>query len=135
MTTYLADGNLLIALTVVEHIHHQSALTWFDIDQPGLATCPITQGTLIRFLIRNGHSAADAMEVLEALTSQTWHRFIPDSLAYNRDHLRGVIGHRQVTDAYLTALARHNNLRVATLDKGMAALHPDTTHLIDTTQT
>ncbi len=40
-----------------------------------------------------------------------------------RDHLAGAIGHRQVTDAYLVALARHHHGRLATLDKGLAALH------------
>ena len=39
-----------------------------------------------------------------------------------RDHLAGVIGHRQVTDAYLVALARHHHGRLATLDKGLATL-------------
>ena len=54
MTTLLADGNLLIALTVEDHIHHDRALTWFETVEPVLATCPITEGTLLRFLIREG---------------------------------------------------------------------------------
>jgi predicted nucleic acid-binding protein len=36
-----------------------------------------------------------------------------------------VIGHRQVTDAYLVALARRHGGHVATLDAGLAALHGD----------
>ena len=33
-------------------------------------------------------------------------------------------------DAYLVALARHNDARVVTLDRGLAALHPKHVHLL-----
>ena len=124
MSAFLADGNVLIALSVVEHVHHGLALTWFDDQQPSLATCPITEGTLLRFLLREGQTAVAAMGVLEAIRSEEWHVFWPDSLPFKADHLAGVIGHRQVTDAYLVALAHHNKSRVVTLDRGLAALHP-----------
>ena len=39
--------------------------------------------------------------------------------------------HRQVTDAYLAALAEHHGAVVATLDRGLALLHPDATLLIE----
>jgi predicted nucleic acid-binding protein len=42
----------------------------------------------------------------------------------------GVIGHRQVTDAYLAQLARQHNARLATFDAGLAALHSDVADLI-----
>jgi hypothetical protein len=42
------------------------------------------------------------------------------------------MGHRQVTDAYLAALARRRQGRLATLDKGLAALHPDVAELLST---
>jgi predicted nucleic acid-binding protein len=41
-----------------------------------------------------------------------------------------VIGHRQVTDAYLVALARHHDGRLATFDRGLAALHDDAVELL-----
>jgi predicted nucleic acid-binding protein len=43
VTALLADGNLLIALTVEHHIDHDRALTWFETVEPDLATCPITK--------------------------------------------------------------------------------------------
>jgi len=43
---------------------------------------------------------------------------------------RGVLGHRQVTDAYLAGLARKQKGRLATLDEGLAALHEDVAELI-----
>lgn len=130
MSTFLADGNVLVALTVVDHIHHRAALDWFEAAEPELATCPITEGTLLRFLIREGQTAAAAMALLEVLQKQDWHCFWPDSIPYQARQLRGVIGHRQVTDAYLVALADHNDCQVATLDKGLAALHGERVHLL-----
>lgn len=130
MSPFLADGNVLVALTVVDHIHHETAMEWFERTEPDVATCPITQGTLLRFLIRQGSAARDAVAVLDAMRSQRWHVFWPDAIAFNASHLVGVIGHRQVTDAYLVALAEHHGGRVATLDRGMATLHGDRVHLL-----
>ena len=128
--SFLADANLLIALTVVDHIHHHVALGWFEESEPEVATCPITEGALLRFLIREGSSAADAVAVLDAMRAQRWHSFWPDQIPYEASDLRGVIGHRQVTDAYLVALARHRGMQVATLDRGLAALHGEQVHLL-----
>ena len=132
MNTYLADVNLLVALVVTTHVHHRPAITWFDRSDANLAVCPITEGTLLRFLLREGISAADAMTTLDALRAQPWHRFWPDAIPYVADQLVGVIGHRQVTDAYLVALARHSGGKVVTFDKGLAALHPHDTLLLET---
>jgi uncharacterized protein len=130
VSIYLADGNLLVALTVQDHIHHGIALNWFETVAPDLATCPITEGTLLRFLVREGWRAFDAAAVLDAVRERPWHRFWPDAIPYDTAHLAGVIGHRQVTDAYLVALARHQGGQVATLDKGLAALHGEAVHLL-----
>jgi toxin-antitoxin system PIN domain toxin len=130
VTTFLADGNVLVALSVADHIHHAAAIRWFEHDGPDLATCPITEGTLVRFLVREGISAPDAVAVLEAMRVQRWHRFWPDAIPFEASQLGGVIGHRQITDAYLVALARHHGGRVVTLDRGLAALHGDDVHLL-----
>lgn len=58
--------------------------------------------------------------------------FWPDSLPYDDVPFKGVIGHRQVTDAYLAQLARANNGRLATFDKGLAQSHGDVAELIST---
>lgn len=44
--------------------------------------------------------------------------------------MTGVVGHRQVTDAYLAALVRHRGAQLATFDRALAALHPDVTALL-----
>ena len=130
MTAALADANVLIALTVEDHVHHRQARTWFDGQADGLATCPITQGALLRFLIREGVGLRDALGALRQIQALPQHVFWADEIGFDATVLAGVIGHRQVTDAYLAALARHFGGRLVTLDRGLAAQHPDTAQLI-----
>ena len=131
MTTLL-DANVLIALVVSDHVHHEAAEYWFSGLDNSFATCPITQGSLLRLLIRMGQSATDAQAVVTALGHSTRHEFWPDNISFADFDLQGVIGHRQVTDAYLAQLARANGGRLATFDRGLAALHPDVAELVST---
>lgn len=128
--THLLDGNVLVALVVEDHIHHRPAEAWLGTDRR-FATCPITQGTLLRFLIRNGISASDAASVLQQLTLDERHEFWPDDVGYQEVALTGVVGHRQVTDAYLAHLARSRAAGLATFDQGLAALHGGVAELLD----
>jgi len=123
VTIHLADANVLIAFAVTDHVHHRDAIRWLESQGGQVATCPITQGTLLRFLLREGLSAADATAALDQIVAQTWHVFWPDEIAYQSSTLAGVIGHRQVTDAYLVHLARHFGGALVTLDRGLVALH------------
>jgi len=52
--TALLDANVLTALLVDDHVHHQAAENWFAGMTGKFATCPITQGSLMRLLIREG---------------------------------------------------------------------------------
>jgi toxin-antitoxin system PIN domain toxin len=129
--TVLADSNVLIALAVADHEHHAAARRWFEGLNEPLATCPITQGSLVRFLIREGIAGSAAGRVVEAIQAQDWHRFIPDDVGYDSSMVSLVAGHRQVTDAYLAALATRHDATVATLDRSMAVLHPNSVTLIE----
>lgn len=130
MTTYLLDANVLIALTVEEHEHHDRATTWAT-DISSFAVCPITEGALVRFFIRTGESQATASAVLRAIRERPGYEFWPDALSYADVDLAGVRGHRQVTDAYLAALARsHDSALLATLDEGSASIASDATFLL-----
>lgn len=131
MTTLL-DANVLVALIVSDHIHHDPAESWFTCLEGSFATCPITQGSLVRLLIRRGRTAEDAQAIVTALTRDSRHEFWPDSVSFTDVVLQGVIGHRQVTDAYLAQLARANGGTIATFDRGLAALHQDVTALVPT---
>jgi toxin-antitoxin system PIN domain toxin len=128
MTTLL-DANLLIALAFAEHMHHERAEFWFSQLDDTHATCPITQGALVRHAMRLGDSAPLALRFVRAITALPRHEFWEDDVGFHQIDLRGVVGHRQVTDAYLAGLARHRGGRLATLDRGLAALHPDVTLL------
>jgi uncharacterized protein len=125
--THLLDGNVLVALVDRSHVHHPTAVRWFAAHTGGFATCPITQGTLLRLLLRFGAvaDAAGAVKVLKQLTSHARHTFWADDIGYADVSWVGVLGHRQVTDSYLAGLARHHGGRLATFDRGLAALHID----------
>jgi uncharacterized protein len=125
----LLDANALIALMVSDHVHHEAADAWVATCGQ-LATCPITQGSLIRLLMREGQPAATGVAILTALMSNSRHEFWNDDVPYTDVRLTGVIGHRQVTDAYLAQLARQRRGRLATFDEGLAALHSDVAELI-----
>ena len=126
----LLDANLLIALLVDDHIHHELAERWSRKRGGTFATCPITQGALLRFLVREGASGRDAGRFLGKVLAHERHHFWADDLGYDRVELGAVVGHRQVTDAYLAGLARAHGGRLATLDRGLAAVHPDIVDLI-----
>lgn len=68
--------------------------------------------------------------MITAIANDERHEFWPDQVAYTDVPLAGVIGHRQVTDAYLAQLARTNEGRLATFDQGLAKLHDDVAWLI-----
>jgi toxin-antitoxin system PIN domain toxin len=132
--TALLDANVLIALVITEHVHHDAAAEWLSASDATFATCPITQGSLIRFLVRSGQSAADARDVVGAIENADRHEFWSDSVTFADVEFGGVVGHRQVTDAYLAQLARSRNGQLATLDSGLAHLHRDIAVLIPTGQ-
>lgn len=131
---HLLDANVLIALGDRDHVHHSAARDWFELSgSQGFATCPITQGALMRLLLQRGFPAqGGALEILRAFVVHPSHHFWPDELGYPEIHWDGVIGHRQVTDAYLAALARRRQGRLATFNKGLAALHHEVAELIPT---
>lgn len=129
--TVLLDANALIAVTVVDHVHHDLMEEWFTRRTEPFATCPLTQGALVRFLLRGGATARDAVDLVRGLGAADGHEFWPDELGYDEIDMRGVVGHKQVTDAYLAGLARSRNGRLATLDRALAALHSDVSLLLD----
>lgn len=131
--THLLDANVLIALTNDSHVHHELVESWFSQQHEPFCTCPITQGAAVRQLLRQGASASQAQAVLASVADDPRHVFLPDDLRYAQVDLRGVIGHKQVTDAYLAALARASSAQLITLDIGLAALHPDVAVLLGAT--
>lgn len=132
MSIHLLDRNVLIALTDSAHVHHAPCVDWLGASRTPFATCPITHGTLLGMLLRHEamSSPALAAEVLAALCAHPRHRFWPNDVDYRNLDWRGITGHRRITDAYLAALARSKGGRLLSLDKSLAALHPDVVDLL-----
>lgn len=88
----------------------------------------MTQDALIRFHLRAGVEATAefARLMLESISALPRHQFWPDDASYLDMPTTGIIGHRQVTDAYLVLLAHKHGGSVATMDRALAAVHAGT---------
>lgn len=131
MPVTLLDVNLLVALAWPQHVHHSIAHKWFGRDaRRRWATCPLTQLAFVRIssnpkIIPTAVSPRDAAALLIRIVRMPRHFFWEDDLAVTESTLFRsalLVGHRQVTDAYLIESARRHQGRLATLDAGIADL-------------
>jgi toxin-antitoxin system PIN domain toxin len=131
VSAYLLDTNLLIALAWPQHVHHAKAHEWFQgVGHRGWATCPVTQAAFIRIssnpkIIAAAVTPRAALQVLQKIVAIAGHRFWVDDVAPAEAKIftsAALVGHRQVTDAYLVALVQHHKGRLATFDRGVAEL-------------
>lgn len=122
----LLDINVLVALFTARHLHHDVAHDWFtDNAAAGWASCPITEGGLLRILgnpARAGEHLAlpKLLENLKAFCEHTTHSFWPDTPSLRDDRVFNVEmirGHQQLTDVYLLGLAVVHGGRLVTLDQ------------------
>lgn len=128
--THLLDINVLIALVDPHHAHHETSHRWFaEAGRSDWATCSITESGFVRVLSNPAYPAAPstpvaARERLAQFCGSGGHRFWPDdvSLRDSLDHdvLARLLGHQQVTDFHLAALASRHRGRLATLDGRLA---------------
>jgi hypothetical protein len=134
VTVALLDVNALIALLWEEHPFHKRCAEWLAAEaSAGWATCPITEAGCIRLLSNpaftaNPPSVLSALRVLQAATeSGTNHRFWKDDMPLSALSARWTRGlsHKQVTDAYLLALAIHHKGCLVTFDKKIMSLAGD----------
>lgn len=75
-------------------------------------------------------SAQAAWELLGGFVNHRSHKYWSDAFPFTEVSPFGLTGHRQVTDAWLVELARRRQGKLATLDAGLAALHPDMVTLV-----
>jgi uncharacterized protein len=124
----LLDVNVLVALLDGGHLHHRAATAWLGSHQrTGWASCPLTQNGCIRILSLTSYPnrqppGAVAARLALAL-AEARHEFWPDSLSVlepRRLAWENVLGSRQVTDAYLLALAVQHDGRLVTFDRGVS---------------
>jgi uncharacterized protein len=138
---YLLDVNVLLALSNLEHLHHNAAHRWFEFNhRKGWGTCSVTQLAFVRLmsnpkLAQPKLSPKEALETLEVATNHPSHRFFrepPTGIlgAAMRPCLNGVLTHHGLTDAFLAALAHAHNAQLATFDQGMKRLYGRTIELL-----
>ena len=124
----LLDVNVLVALFSDRHVHHDVAHDWFtDNADAGWASCPMTEGGLLRILgnpARIGQylPLSTLVELLNTFCENSRHEFWPDALSvrdarsFNPAALRG---HQQLTDVYLLGLAVERGGKFVTLDQSV----------------
>jgi len=126
---YLLDVNVWIALLDEAHVHHSRALAFVEQQNVKIATCPLVENGVIRVLNLPGYSKYGPVgfdkvsNKLNEICRVLEHEFWPDSLSLRTSGLidwSRVLGHNQITDSYLLALAKANHGCLATLDHRVA---------------
>lgn len=135
MKTALLDLNILTALLWPTHEHHQAAHRWFGgRANASWATCPLTQLGFVR-IVSNPVFSRDALTPVTAVAllaenlAHPAHEFWSDGLQVPPavEGLEARLqGYRQLTDAYLLALASDHGGVLATFDGGLRTLAGET---------
>jgi len=124
----LLDVNVLIALLDRDHVDHARARKWIETEiSGGWASCAITENGFVRIISQprypNAISPAEAIGRLAEATNQPHHEFWDCDISLldieRVDPMR-VHGPRQVTDAYLLALATAHDGRFVTFDRSVS---------------
>jgi toxin-antitoxin system PIN domain toxin len=130
----LLDINVLIALLWPPHEAHARAQRWFAQNaRHGWATCAMTQAGFVRIVSnpifsRRAVSPRDALEVLSGSLQHPAHHFWTEDVGVTEalaQFGRRLLGHQQITDAYLLGLAIQKKGRLATLDASLSSLLSD----------
>ena len=123
----MLDTNLLLALAWPNHQHHAEAHAWFAAHgQKGWATCALTQLGFIRLSANPAYtpdavSPREAAALLRRWTQLKSHSFWASPAADDPATYVHSIGHQQVNDAWLVAVARHHLGRLVTFDTRLPA--------------
>jgi toxin-antitoxin system PIN domain toxin len=123
----LLDINVLLALLDSDHVDHERARAWIteEIDQ-GWASCAITQNGFVRVISQPRYPSpvppSYAIDMLARATRTRHHEFWPCTASIlDANTVDGSRLHssKQVTDAYLLALAVQNAGRFVTFDQSI----------------
>ncbi len=134
MSAFLLDVNILVALLWKTHEDHARVQHWFVRNSPkGWATCPFTQAGFVRISSNpastpNPVKPAEAIEILNKDLVHPAHEFWEDAISFAeaiKPFETRLVGHRQVTDAYLLGLAMHRKGKFATMDRAVLGLLPE----------
>ena len=130
-TLYLLDVNVLIGLLWPAHASHKLALKWFS-TQAGSswATCVLTQAGFGRIssqpaAVESPNDPSFAARVMKKATQVPEHRLLLIDFDYSRvlqTCTGGILGHRQITGAWLLATAVRHQCKLVTFDAGIRQL-------------
>ena len=125
----LLDVNVLVALFVPEHQHHEPALNWFATNGAtgGWATCAVTELGVIRVCAQlpggNWPPETTADRLLMLTASNREYVWWPDAVSPAvLPEVRSAGKAKHVTDRYLLGLARRNGGQLVTFDRALAAV-------------
>ncbi len=124
MRRALLDVNVLLALLDADHLQHDRAVAWLDEEiDGGWATCAITQNGFVRIISQPRYASpvppAAAAGALALACAESAYAFwacdvsLLDPTTVDTSQL---LGAKQVTDAYLLALAVAHAGRFVTFD-------------------
>lgn len=125
--------NVLLALAWPTHQFHGAATARLEREaNRRWATCALTELGFVRISCNAGimglqQSPSAALVVLEALTADRQHVYLDGlpPLASAGGLLERIVGHQQVTDAYLLAVAKARSATLLTFDSRLHAIDPD----------
>jgi uncharacterized protein len=121
----LLDVNVLLALAWPNHQFHTAVLARLERRPvPRWATCVLTQLGFIRLssnpkIVEVRKTPAEAIDLLADLTADQQHVYLETlpALLQTASVFRHLLGHQQVTDAYLIGVAEANGATLLTLDR------------------
>jgi len=125
----LLDVNVLLAIAWPNHQFHAAAIRRLETANVPWATCALTQLGFIRLssnpaIVPSPKTPLEAVMMLSSMTEDPLHVYF-DALpapVKSRGAFDGLLGIKQVTDAYLLWLARRHNAVFLTFDTRLKAL-------------
>lgn len=129
--SYLLDANALIALGWPTHEHHPRMIRWFSqYARAGWASTAFTQSAFVRIVSQpafSGRSIAvsEVAELLLRNTAHPKHRLVALDFSFTDVWAActgGILGHRQITDAWLLTAAVRSGMKLLTFDAGIEQL-------------
>lgn len=121
----LLDINALLALAWPNHQFHAAVVARLEQQPvPRWATCALTQLGFVRLsanpkIVGMRKTPAEAVSLLADLTHDPQHVYVDGlpALPQTARFFRRLVGHQQVTDAYLLAVADASDSTLLTLDR------------------
>ena len=133
MKAALLDVNVLVALLWPAQESHAKVHTWFKRRfSERWATCPLTQAAFVRIVSNPAFSPSavspgEATQALKKSLAHPNHEYWLADVSYLEaiePFGSQIVGHKQVSDAYLLGLAIHHGGSLVTMDRGIVELLP-----------